>query len=157
VFGVQGAWRGGREVSHRCLQPEAAWFGVARRIGKRRGTSKSQKLPDLASTANMDVQALAQLEPFRYTMIKRKQLGGGPEWMDLKTTQDYADVSERTLREWIHRAVNPLPAVKVEHGKILIKRSKFDQWLEAQPVQSINSIDVNLFADEILNDLKKAA
>jgi hypothetical protein len=90
-------------------------------------------------------------------MIKRKQLGGGPEWMDLKSTQDYANVSERTLREWIHRPVDPLPAVQVEHGKILIKRSRFDQWLEAHPVQSINSIDVNLIADKILNDLKKVA
>ena len=90
-------------------------------------------------------------------MTQRKQLGGGPEWMDLKTTQNYADVSERTLREWIHRVLNPLPAVQVEHGKILINRSKFDQWLNAHPVQSITSIDVNLIADEILNDLKKAA
>ena len=90
-------------------------------------------------------------------MIKRKQLGGGPEWMDLKSTQDYANVSERTLREWIHRPVDTLPAVQVEQGKILIKRSRFDQWLEAHPVQSINSIDVNLIADKILNDLKKVA
>ena len=77
--------------------------------------------------------------------------------MDLKSSQDYANVSERTDREWIHRPVNPLPAAQVDHGKILIKRGKLDQWLEAHPVQSINSIDVNLIADNILNDMKKVA
>jgi hypothetical protein len=90
-------------------------------------------------------------------MIKRKQLGGGPEWMDLKSIQDYANVSERTLREWIHRPQNPLPASQVEHGKILIKRSKFDQWLEGHPMQSIGSIDVNQVADEILKQFREVA
>ena len=31
-----------------------------------------------------------------------------PEWLDLKALQGYACVSERTLREWIHRVVDPL-------------------------------------------------
>jgi len=90
-------------------------------------------------------------------MTQRRQLGSDPEWMDLKTTQAYADVSERTLREWIRRTPNPLPAVQVEHGKILIKRSKFDQWLEAHPIQLIDSIDINQIADEIIKGLRKAA
>lgn len=90
-------------------------------------------------------------------MTQRRQLGSDPEWMDLKTTQAYADVSERTLREWIHRTPNPLPAVQVEHGKILIKRSKFDEWLEAHPIQLIDSIDINQIADEILKGFRKAA
>jgi hypothetical protein len=47
--------------------------------------------------------------------------------------------------------------VQVEHVKILIKRSKFDQWPEAHPIQLINSIDVNRIADEIMNDFRKAA
>ena len=75
--------------------------------------------------------------------------------MDLRSTQDYANVSERTLREWIHRPVNPLPAAQVDHGKILIKRGNLDLWLEAHPVLSIDSIDVNVIADKILNDLKR--
>ena len=90
-------------------------------------------------------------------MNQRKQLGSGPEWMDLRSTQTYADVSERTLRDWIHRPLNPLPASQVEHGKILIKRSKFDQWLDAQPILSIDSIDINKMADEIINQFKEAA
>ena len=51
------------------------------------------------------------------------------KWMDLKAVQRYACVSERTLREWLHRAsVEPLPAVPVG-TKILIRRSVFDGWL----------------------------
>jgi hypothetical protein len=90
-------------------------------------------------------------------MNQRKQLGIGPEWMDLRTTEAYADVSDRTLREWIHRPQDPLPASQVEHGKILIKRSKFDQWLELHPMQSIGSIDVNQIANEIIKQFGEAA
>ena len=90
-------------------------------------------------------------------MIQRTQHGCGTEWMDLKTAQGYADVSDRTLREWIHRSQDPLPASQVERGKILIKRSKFDLWLEAHPMQSISSIDVDQIADQIMSQLKEAA
>ena len=48
-----------------------------------------------------------------------------PEWLDLKALTGHACVSERTLREWIHRPTNPLPATQV--GKILIRRTSFDQ------------------------------
>jgi hypothetical protein len=108
---------------------------------------------DRAALAEVQLQS----KSFWCTLIQRKQLDSAAEWMDLRTTQGYADVSERTLREWIHRPLNPLPAVQVEHGKILIKRSKFDQWPEAHPIQLINSIDVNRIADEIMNDFRKAA
>jgi len=44
------------------------------------------------------------------------------EWLDMKALEQYACVSERTLREWIHRAVDPLPAVRVG-SKILVRRT----------------------------------
>ena len=44
----------------------------------------------------------------------QSQSGTHPEWMDLKTIQQYACVSERTVRDWIHRPYKPLPAVQVE-------------------------------------------
>jgi excisionase family DNA binding protein len=80
-----------------------------------------------------------------------------PEWMDLKATQRYSCVSERTLRDWIRDPLNPLPAVQVAGGKILIKRSHFDRWLESHPFQSINSIDIHGVTDEIINQFRKAA
>jgi len=80
-----------------------------------------------------------------------------PEWMDLRTLQMYAKTSDRTIRVWIHLPINPLPASQVAGGKILVKRSRFDTWLEAHPFEAIDSIDVAGVADEIMNQFRKAA
>lgn len=66
----------------------------------------------------------------------------------------YAAVSERTLREWLHRSLN-LPAVRVG-TKILIRRSIFDAWLEKHPLIPANSIDVNETVNEILAEMAGA-
>lgn len=58
-------------------------------------------------------------------------------WLDLRALQKYAGVSERSLRAWIHRPINPLPAVRVG-GKILVRRSTFDQWLENHRVKAVD-------------------
>jgi excisionase family DNA binding protein len=68
------------------------------------------------------------------------------EWLDLRALQRYACVSERTLREWIHRPGNPLPAVRVG-TKLLIRRNTFDRWLEAH---QIKQVDVGCMVEEIL-------
>ena len=69
----------------------------------------------------------------------------------------YACVSERTIREWIHLPLLPLPAVQVARGKLLIKRNTFDAWLEAHPYQPIESIDVDQLTSEIMSQFRKAA
>ena len=69
-----------------------------------------------------------------------------PEWLDLKALQRYACVSERTLREWVHRSMNPLPAARVG-TKILVRRSAFDHWLENH---SLKSLDGGCIVDEML-------
>jgi excisionase family DNA binding protein len=69
-----------------------------------------------------------------------------PEWLDLKALQQYACVSERTLREWVHRSMNPLPAARVG-TKILVRRSAFDRWLENH---SLKSLDVGCIVDELV-------
>jgi excisionase family DNA binding protein len=66
--------------------------------------------------------------------------------LDLKALQQYACVSERTLREWIHRPVNPLPASRVG-TKILVRRSVFDRWLENHRIEPV---DVSGIVDEIV-------
>ena len=76
------------------------------------------------------------------------------EWMDLRAIQAYAAVSERTLREWIHREINPLPAVRVQ-GKILVRRTTFDRWLQGHAIVPADSIDVDATVDEILAGLKE--
>jgi excisionase family DNA binding protein len=69
-----------------------------------------------------------------------------PEWLDLKTLTLYACVSERTLRQWIHRPVDALPAVRVG-SKILIRRSVFDLWLENH---RLKQVDVGCIVDEMI-------
>jgi len=76
-------------------------------------------------------------------MISERQQ---PEWMDLKALQRYACVSERTLREWVHRPINPLPAARVR-AKILVRRSTFDHLLENHRMKTI---DVGCIVDELV-------
>jgi excisionase family DNA binding protein len=76
--------------------------------------------------------------------------------MDLKGLTRYAAVSERTLREWIHRADNPLPAVRVEN-KILVRRSCFDRWLEAHALRSSESADIGSIVNEVVGSLRTRA
>lgn len=78
--------------------------------------------------------------------MKRASQSEHKEWLDLKALQDYACVSERTLRQWIHRATNPLPAVRVGN-KILVRRSAFDAWLESHEVRHL---DVGCIVDEMV-------
>jgi excisionase family DNA binding protein len=73
-----------------------------------------------------------------------------PEWLDLKALQRYACVSERTLRQWIHRASNPLPAARVG-TKILVRRSTFDHWLENH---NLKTIDIGRIVDELVAGVK---
>lgn len=72
------------------------------------------------------------------------------EWLDLKELRRYACVSERTLRGWIHRSSDPLPAVRVGN-KILVRRSLFDHWLEAHAVRPL---DVGYIVDELVAGVK---
>lgn len=69
-----------------------------------------------------------------------------PEWLDLKALRGYACVSERTLRDWIHRSVDPLPAVRVG-TKLLIRRRVFDRWLEGH---LIKQVDIGCMVDELI-------
>jgi excisionase family DNA binding protein len=72
------------------------------------------------------------------------------EWLDLRALQRYVCVSERTLREWINRRVDPLPATRVG-TKILVRRSTFDAWLEAHKVRPI---DADIILDEMIGMIK---
>jgi excisionase family DNA binding protein len=62
---------------------------------------------------------------------------GFAEWLDLKSLSRYACVSERTLRTWIHRPINPLPATQVGN-KMLIRKIAFDGWLETHKVRVVD-------------------
>ena len=72
-----------------------------------------------------------------------------PEWMDLKALQQYACISDRTLREWVHRPIDPLPAARAG-AKILVRRSTFDHWLENHRIEAV---DVGCIVDEMVAEL----
>lgn len=63
------------------------------------------------------------------------------EWLGLRELTRYADVSQRTLRSWIYAAVDPLPAAKV-CGKVLVRRSDFDEFLRRHRVRRLNELDL---------------
>ena len=74
------------------------------------------------------------------------------EWLDLSELTRYAAVSERTLREWIRRPENPLPASKVG-GKILVSRSKFDAWLECHSIAGQGSVSIAAIVDDVMSGI----
>jgi excisionase family DNA binding protein len=74
------------------------------------------------------------------------------EWLGARQVTEYANVSRRTLRAWIHQPVDPLPAVRVA-GKILVRRSALDAWLERHRVKAVASLDLNGIVKEVLGKL----
>ena len=74
-------------------------------------------------------------------------------WFGLKELTQYAAVSERTLRAWLHRTVDPLPAVRIG-TKILVSRSQFDAWLEHHRLDLTSSVDVDVIVNELIGSAK---
>lgn len=78
----------------------------------------------------------------------------GAEWLGLRQVTEYANVSERTVREWIHSPLDPLPAAKVG-GKILVRKSDFDAYLERHKVRPSGSVDLGGIVEEIIREVSK--
>jgi len=60
--------------------------------------------------------------------------------MDLRSLTQYADVSLRTLGDWVRDPVDPLPASRV-NKKLLVRRTDFDAYLERHRVQPDSLVD----------------
>jgi hypothetical protein len=71
------------------------------------------------------------------------------EWLGLRELTEYADISERTLRAWIYSPTDPLPATKV-CGKVLVRKSDFDSYLERHRVKPLNTIDLDAIVAEVM-------
>ncbi len=85
-----------------------------------------------------------------------QQLIGAPdrtmrEWLRLRELSFYANLCERTLRAWIHSPRDPLPAVKVR-GKVLVRKSDFDRYLERHRVQPLAALDVDRIVNDVLGE-----
>lgn len=74
------------------------------------------------------------------------------QYFDLKGLAAYSALAVPTLRDYLKDGRNPVPYFKVK-GKILVRKSEFDRWLEdfrvnrKQHVQSV--------VDEVMTSLKK--
>lgn len=80
--------------------------------------------------------------------MKRASVKNNPladQYFDLPGLSYYASTSKDTLRDYI-RCLG-LPAFKVK-GKLLVKRSEFDQWMEAHRVKGID-------VDAIVKEMSK--
>ena len=85
--------------------------------------------------------------------MKRSGLEGIiTEWLSLRQVSKYANVSERTLRTWIHAPADALPAVQVR-GKILVRRVELDEWLSKHRVKRFESIDIDDIVKDVLQGL----
>ena len=81
--------------------------------------------------------------------LSRESVRITPEWLSLRGLGEYAQVSERTLRGWIHSGVDPLPAVKIR-GKVLVRRQQFDSWVERHKIQSLEGAQIDSIVKEIV-------
>ena len=70
-----------------------------------------------------------------------------PQYFDLKTLSRYACISVGSLRDYIRDG--DLPAYRLK-GKVLVKRSVFDDWIAAHPFEQ----DIDSIADEVMDSLK---
>lgn len=108
----------------------------------------------MATAINGGGYAALSFKNRSFMKSSQTQLGLQFEWMDLKTIQLYACVSEKTIREWIHLPNDALPAVQVEKGKIFIKRSTFDRWLESHAVRP-SDVDLDGLVAEVLDEVRR--
>ena len=70
-------------------------------------------------------------------------------YYDLRGASGYSSMAVSTIRD--HISFGSLPAYKVG-GKILIRRSEFDSWIEAFQINKKQ--DLNVLVDDVLNNLK---
>lgn len=71
------------------------------------------------------------------------------QFFDLRGLSAYSAMGVPTLRDYIRN--NKLPSFKVR-GKILIKKSEFDSWIENFRINKTQDLDS--LVDEIMDSLK---
>jgi excisionase family DNA binding protein len=64
----------------------------------------------------------------------------GDAYLPLRALARYAGLSVRTLRKYLSRPAHPLPHYHVG-GKILIKQSEFDRWIETYRIADARQVE----------------
>jgi hypothetical protein len=71
-------------------------------------------------------------------------------FLSLKGLAGYSGMSVRKLRDCLTRPVSPLPYYRVD-GKILVRRSDFDSWMDAFK----HTPDLDRLVDKVVADLRR--
>jgi len=71
------------------------------------------------------------------------------KYLDLKNLSEYSSLGVATLRD--HIRTEGLPHYKVK-GKILVKQSEFDEWLESFRVDT--NCQLRVMVDSMIDSLK---
>ena len=71
---------------------------------------------------------------------------------DLRGLSAYSALAVPTLRDYLRNGRNPIPYFKIK-GKILIRKSEFDEWLETFRVN--RKQDIQAVVDEVMASFKK--
>ena len=88
--------------------------------------------------------------------IGRQALVLKDQYFDLRGLSSYSSIGVSTLRHHIHSGDLPcfkLPGKKNSTGKILVKRSEFDAWMER--FRDNDYIDLDTIADNAVGSLSK--
>lgn len=93
-------------------------------------------------------QALGEREP---AAPENAHGGVSPTYFSLRALAVYSGLSNRTLREYLHDRVHPLPHFRVG-GKILVKRDDFDQWV-TRFRRVTPCIDVESIVDDVMRSI----
>ena len=75
------------------------------------------------------------------------RIGMKDGYLDLRGLSTYSSLAVPTLRDYIKSGT--LPCFKVK-GKILVKRSEFDAWMEKQRVN--RGAKIESIVDEVMNE-----
>ena len=67
-------------------------------------------------------------------------LGEEPGYLSLRALSAYSNLGIRTLRKYLSHPAKPLPHYRVG-GKILVRRSEFDEWVSTFRVEETTSIE----------------
>ena len=76
------------------------------------------------------------------------------EYLDLKSLATYSKMGVSSLRYHIHENGMPwfrIPGKKDKTGKILVRRSEFDSWMER--FRAGDFLDANAVADDVIKSL----
>ena len=71
-------------------------------------------------------------------------------YLPLRDLSRYSGLGVRTLRGYLVHASHPLPHYRMA-GKILVKRSEFDRWMQEYRREAPSSVDA--IVDDVLKGL----